>query len=114
VRIVDDNKRIRLISSIDLLVATLIIIGGFILIVIWSRSAEIIHMFEELKKLRIDIPLELINFSTFFILILGIFLLIYGSERLINDILKIHSLTKKSISQKLQNQMSGYHRYPPG
>ena len=110
-RIVDDNKRIKLISSIDLLVATLIIIGGFILIVIWSRSAEIIHMFEELNKLGIDIPLELINFSTFFILLLGIFLLIYGCERLINDIIKIHSSNKKSISKNLQNQMVGYHRY---
>ena len=107
----DDNRRIRLISSIDLLVATLIIIGGFILIVIWSRSAEIIHTFEELNRLGIDIPLELINISTFLIMLLGIFLLIYGCERLINDILKIHAANKKSISQDLQNQMIGYRRY---
>jgi hypothetical protein len=107
----EDNKRIKLVSSIDLLVATLIIIGGFILIVIWSRSAEIIHTFEELNRMGLDMPLELITISTFLILLLGIFLLIYGCERLINDILKIHSSNKKAISQKLQNQMTGYRRY---
>ena len=107
----DDNKRIKLISSMDLLVASLIIIGGLILIIIWSRSAEIIHTFEELNRLGIDMPLELINISTFLILFLGIFLLIFGCERLINDILKIRSSKKVSISQKLQNQMMGYRRY---
>jgi len=110
----DDNKRIKLISSMDLLVASLIIIGGFILLIIWSRSAEIIHTFEELNRIGIDMPLELVNISTFLILLLGIYLLIFGYERLINDILKIRSSKKVSISQKLQNQMTGYHRYPPG
>lgn len=112
-RIVDDNKRIRLISSIDLLVSVLIMIGGFIIIFIWSRSAEIFHTFEELNRLGIDIPLELINISTFILLLLGIVLLIYGCERLLNNILKIISSNKKSISKKLQNQMTGYQRYPP-
>jgi len=110
----DDNKRIKLISSMDLLVSSLIIIGGFILVIIWSRSAEIIHTFEELNRLGIDMPLELINISTFLILLLGIFMFIYGCERLIDNILKIRSSKKESITQKLQNQMTGYHRYPPG
>jgi hypothetical protein len=110
----DDAKRIKLISSIDLLVASLIIIGGFVIVLIWSRSAEIIQMIIKLNKLGLEIPMEVIDIFIFFILILGIFLLIYGSERLINDILKIHSSKKNSKSQSLQNQMGGYHRYPPG
>ena len=110
----DNLKRIRLISSIDLFVASLIITGGFIFIIFWSRSAEIIHVFVQLNKVGIDIPLELIEFSTFLLLIIGIFFLIYGSERLTNDILKIYFSKKKTVSKNLQNQIPGYRRYPPG
>ena len=67
--VMDDIKRIKLISSIDILVASLIIIGGFVIVLIWSRSADIVQMIVELKKLRINIPLELINIFTFFILL---------------------------------------------
>ena len=98
----------------DLLVSSLIILGGIIFIIIWSRSSEIVQVFVQLKKLKLDIPLELIEFSTIILLIIGIFFIIYGSERLIDNILKIHISKKKSVSQNLQNQITGYHRYPPG
>jgi hypothetical protein len=109
----DDNKRIRLISSIDLIVSSLLIIGGFIFIIIWSRSSEIVQVFIQLDKVGLGIPIELIEFSTFLLLLIGIFFLVYGSERLINNILKIHISKKKSVSNNLQDQMTGYRRYPP-
>ena len=108
-----DKKRIRLISSIDLIVASLIIMGGFIFIVIWSRSSEIVQAFVQLDKAGVGISIELIEFSTFLLLLIGVFFLVYGSERLIDDILKIHTSKKKSVSEKLQDQMTGYRRYPP-
>ena len=112
VRVMDDIKRIKLISYIDMLVASLIIIGGFVIILIWSKSAEIVQIVLQLNKLGINIPIELINFFTLFILLMGIFLLIYGSERLVNNILIILNSKKELISQSFQNQLTGYHRYP--
>lgn len=114
VRVMDDIKRIKLISYIDMIVASLIIIGGFVIILIWSKSAEIVQIVLQLNKLGINIPLELINFFTLFVLLMGIFLLIYGSERLVNDILIIITKKKELISQSLQNQLTGYNRYPRG
>ena len=66
VRVMDDIKRIKLISYIDMIVASLIIIAGFVIILIWSKSAEIVQIVLQLNKLGINIPLELINFFTLF------------------------------------------------
>ena len=100
----EDSQRIRIIASIDLIVAIIIIIIGISMFIYYGAISENISDMIELNEkwaneYGMDNPYMWLEGLPPLIILIGVVTLIYGAERLINNILKLITTNKKQSNQ---------------
>ena len=100
----EDRVRIRIVASIDIVVSIFIILLGISFFIFYGaiseNNSEMINLYEEwASEYEMENPFRWMEGLPWIVIILGLIFLIYGSERLINNILKLITTKKQQIKQ---------------
>ena len=87
VRKLEEKYRIKMISSIDIIVAVFIIIIGFLVILLGNAWSDYISLLT--AQSTGSSPIEPLNQTPWIIIFIGIATLLYGVKRIVDDLIKI-------------------------
>ena len=87
VRKLEEKYRIKMILSIDIIVAVFIIIIGFLVILLGNAWLDYISLLT--AQSTGSSPIELLNQTPWIIIFIGIATLLYGVKRIVDDLIKI-------------------------
>jgi len=83
----DEKYRIKMVSSIDIIVAVIIMIIGFLIIFLGESWLNYVNLWMALSNN--SSPIDLLSRTPWIIIFLGIATILYGVKRIVDDLSKI-------------------------
>lgn len=83
----EEKYRIKMISSIDIVVAVFIIVIGFFVILLGNEWLEYLSLIK--SQSNGSVIVDLLNKSPWIIIFIGIATLLYGVKRIVDNLMKI-------------------------